>query len=385
MIELRAHASVREIPEAKWDGLAGPSAPPFLRWAWLDAMETCKCVGGRTGWLPHHLTLLEDGVLVAAAPGYVKSNSEGEFVFDQGWAGLAQRLGVRYYPKLLIASPFTPATGPRLLVKEGADRGRLLRALASGLVQLTERLGLSSAHVLFPTEGEAAALADAGLMHRLGIQFHWRNEGYTTFDDFLGRFSSKRRHAIRRERKELEKAGITLETLRGDALTPPIIDAMYGFYVATVDKFSWGRRYLNRAFFEEVCARLPGGIEIVMAREGTRMIGGAMNLASATTLYGRYWGATVDRPFLHFNVCFYHSIDECIRRGLSLFEPGAGGEHKLVRGFLPSLTHSAHHVADPRMAAILAEHLERERVAVRRAVDEEAAQAWGKAAANEPP
>jgi predicted N-acyltransferase len=378
VIELRVHSSLREIPEADWNELAGADAPPFMKWAWLDAMERTGCVGEKAGWLPHHISLWESGRMVAVAPAYLKGNSEGEFVFDHAWAGLAHRLGVAYYPKLLVAVPFTPATSPRLLVREAAERPRLLRAFADGLGQLTRRAEISSAHVLFPAPEEARGLGELGMLERNGLQFHWRNEGYATFDDFLARFSSKRRHQIRRERRALAEANIHIETLRGDAIKPPIIDAMYAFYLTTVDKFVWGRRYLNRAFFEEVCARLKGGIEIVLAREGAQMLGGALNLASTTTLYGRYWGATAERPFLHFNVCFYHSIDDCIQRGLRVFEPGAGGEHKLVRGFLPTLTYSAHYVAHPRMAGIIAAHLEREREALRDAVQRESEEAWGK-------
>jgi uncharacterized protein len=363
-LDVRVHPQIRDIPEALWDGLDGARAAPFLSHAWLSALETTGCVGEDTGWLPHHLSFWEGERLVAAAPAYLKDNSEGEFVFDWAWAGAAQRAGIPYYPKLIVAVPFTPATGSRLLVADPAERPALLAVLASVLRKLVEAAKISGAHVLFPTEGEADALAEAGLAHRLGLQFHWHNHGYATFDDYLGRFSSKRRNQIKRERREMEKAGIVLTTARG-AIPPAEIDAMYGFYLSTVDKFSWGRQYLNRAFFEEICARLPGRVEIVLAREGDRILGGAFNLLGETTLYGRYWGAVEERPFMHFNVCFYHSIDECIERKLARFEPGAGGQHKLVRGFEPSLTHSAHHLAHPGLDRAVREFLERERAAVR--------------------
>ena len=373
-LEVRVHASIRELPEAAWDALEGVRGAPFLTHAWLSALETTGCVGEGTGWQPHHLSFWEGERLLGAAPAYLKENSEGEFVFDWAWASAAERARIPYYPKLIVAVPFTPATAARLLVADAADRPRLLAALADVLRQLVAAEELSSAHVLFPTEGEADALGQAGLAHRYGMQFHWRNAGYQTFDDYLGRFSSKRRNQIRRERKEMDKAGIELTTERGK-IAPEIIDVMYGFYLATVEKFSWGRQYLNRAFFEEICVKLAGKVEIVLAREGDRILGGAFNLAGDEVLFGRYWGAVEERPFLHFNVCFYHSIDECIARGLTRFEPGAGGQHKLVRGFEPSITHSAHHLAHPGLDRAVREFLARERAAVEESVSQ-AEVAW---------
>jgi len=373
-LDVRVHASIRDLPEAAWDALDGVRAAPFLTHAWLEALETTGCVGEGTGWQPHHLSFWEGDRLLGAAPAYLKENSEGEFVFDWAWASAAQRARIPYYPKLIVAVPFTPATAARLLVADPADRARLLPVLADVLRKIVAAEDLSSAHVLFPTEGEADALARAGLAHRYGVQFHWRNAGYTTFEDYLGRFSSKRRNQIRRERKEMDKAGIALTTERG-RIAPEVIDVMYGFYLATVEKFSWGRQYLNRAFFEEICVKLAGKVEIVLAREGGRILGGAFNLAGEEVLFGRYWGAVEERPFLHFNVCFYHSIDECIRRGLTRFEPGAGGQHKLVRGFEPSITHSAHHLAHPGLDRAVREFLERERAAVEESVSQ-AEVAW---------
>jgi predicted N-acyltransferase len=367
-LEVRVHTSIRDVPAAAWDALDGASDVPFMAHRWLDALETTGCVGPETGWLPHHLSFWEDGALVAAAPAYLKENSEGEFVFDWAWASAAERAGIAYYPKLVVAVPFTPATSARLLVADPARRDALLPVLASVLRRLVAAEKLSSAHVLFPTAPEADALVGAGLAHRTGIQFHWHNHGYRTFDDYLARFSSKRRNQIKRERKEMDRQGLTLATSRG-CIPPADIDAMYGFYLSTVDKFTWGRQYLNRAFFEEVCGSLAGRVEIVLAREGSRIIGGAFNLVGKTTLFGRYWGASEERPFLHFNVCFYHSIDECIERGLARFEPGAGGQHKLVRGFEPSITHSAHHLAHPGLDRAVREFLERERAAVRESAD----------------
>lgn len=368
-LEAHVHETIRDIPESEWNALHGVSEAPFLTWAWFDALEQTGCVGEAAGWLPHHITLRAEGALLAAAPAYLKDNSEGEFVFDHGWASASHQIGVPYYPKLVVAVPFTPASTPRLLVRRPEDRPALLPVLAETLRKLVARSRISSAHVLFPTEDEAAALSDAAMAHRCGVQFQFENEGYRTLDDFLARFNAKRRHQIRREMRESTGHGLSIDTLRGAEITPEIVDAMFGFYVSTVEKFAWGRQYLNRAFFEEITARLrgggaQGGVEIVLAREGKRPIAGALNLAGPTTLYGRYWGASEERPFLHFNVCYYHPVEDCIGRGLRRFEPGAGGSHKLVRGFAPSVTHSAHHIAHPRLDAAVREFLVRERAAV---------------------
>ncbi|WP_438037168.1 GNAT family N-acetyltransferase [Sorangium sp. So ce204] len=369
-LEAHVHDTIRDIPESEWNALDGVSEAPFLTWAWFDALERTGCVGEAAGWLPHHITLRAEGALLAAAPAYLKDNSEGEFVFDHGWASASHQIGAPYYPKLVVAVPFTPATTPRLLVRRPVDRPALLPVLAETLRKLVARSRISSAHVLFPTEDEAAALSGAAMAHRCGVQFQFENEGYRTLDDFLARFNAKRRHQIRREMRESTSQGLSIDTLRGAEITPEIVDAMFGFYVSTVEKFAWGRQYLNRAFFEEIAARLrgggaQGGVEIVLAREGKRPIAGALNLAGPTTLYGRYWGASEERPFLHFNVCYYHPVEDCIARGLRRFEPGAGGSHKLVRGFAPSVTHSAHHIAHPRLDAAVREFLARERAAVR--------------------
>lgn len=362
-LETRVHASVTEIPEADWDALDGIRAAPFLTHAWLHALEATGCVGADVGWQPHHLSFWEAGRLVGAAPAYLKDNSEGEFVFDHAWAAAAERVGFAYYPKLIVAVPFTPATSTRLLVARPAERPLLLAVLADALRRLVHSERLSGAHVLFPPEVEAAALSTAGLGHRLGLQFHWQNEGYGSFDDFLGRFSSKRRSQIRRERREMQNAGITITTDRGP-FRAEVIDAMFSFYTATIAKFPWGRRYLNRAFFEEICSKLPGKVEFVLAREGSRLLAGALNLCGETTLFGRYWGAAEERPFLHFNVCFYHAIEDCIVRKLARFEPGAGGEHKLVRGFAPAITHSAHHLAHSGLDRAVRAFVTRERLHV---------------------
>ena len=365
--EVATHSSIRDIGESVWSRLAGRDAPPFVSFAWLDALEQNDRVTPERGWAPLYITLRRGTSLVAAAPAFVKGNSEGEFVFDHAWAQFAeQRLGIPYYPKLIVAVPFTPATGPRLLTSESASRPEVARAFVAGLRELCEKLELSGAHVLFPTPDEATELADAGLTHRMGIQFHWRNDGYRRFDDFLGRFNAKRRAQIRRERREMQQAGVRFEVLTGSDLSEEIADLSYEFYRSTVDQFFWGRRYLNRAFFHAICERMPRQIHVVLARDVAtrRPLAGAFNLLGRRVLYGRYWGALEQRRFLHFNVCYYAGIEECIARGLERFEPGAGGEHKHVRGFEPTLTHSAHLLVNPMLDRVVRDHTARERAAV---------------------
>jgi predicted N-acyltransferase len=364
VIEVRVLSEISGIAEAEWDALDGVSEAPFLSWAFLDTLEKTGCVGERTGWTPAHLAFYEKDQLLGATPAYLKDNSEGEFVFDYAWADALRRAGGRYYPKLVVAPPFTPATARRLLARRPEDRPRLAAALAETLRTLAQRMDLSSAHVLFPTEAEAELLETEGMARRFGVQFHWHNRGYKTWDDFLGQFDAKRRAMIRRERREMQKQNLTLVTLRGKDITPEITDQMFAFYLSTVEKFHWGRQYLNRAFFEEIVTRLAGKVEIVVAREGTKLLAGAFNLAGPKALFGRYWGATVERPFLHFNVCYYHSVEEAIGRGLERFEPGAGGSHKRSRGFEPTITHSVHHLAHPGLDRAVREFLVRERAAI---------------------
>jgi predicted N-acyltransferase len=372
MIELRVHQGMHEIPRASWDALVGPDTPPFLSFTFLEALERAGCVAPGRGWLPMHMTLWENERMVAAAPAYLKGHSEGEFVFDYGWADFAQRLKVRYYPKLLLAVPFTPAAGPRVLVSNEADRERMAFAVAEGVQRVVEGQSLSGAHVLFLPAQQAEHFDQAGFFQRWGMQYQWHNQGYETFDDFLSTFSSKKRNQIRRERKEMDKQGIVIRTLRGDEITSEVVEAMHEFYGITVDKFRWGRRYLNKDFFFDICDRLKDNVEIVVAENGSgHPIAGAFNVSGANALYGRYWGATEERPFLHFNVCYYHSIEQCILRKIARFEPGAGGEHKRARGFAPTLTYSVHHLVDARLSRAVRDYLEREREYIQRVVNGE--------------
>ncbi|MGZ3476331.1 MAG: GNAT family N-acetyltransferase, partial [Polyangiales bacterium] len=354
-LSIRLLERIADMAQPEWDGLLAPDSSPFVEWAWLEALERTGCAAQERGWLPRHLTVYRGEKLIGAAPAYIKGNSEGEFVFDWQWAGLAERrLGLRYYPKLLLAVPFTPATGDRILVAPGEDPELVRAAVAEGSKQLCEQLELSSAHLNFPREAEQQAFVKRGWLERYGLQFQWFNQGFATFEDFLATLPSKKRTQIRRERKEVRAQGITVETRSGDALDDRTMDAAYRFYLSTVDKFAWGRRYLNEAFFKLIRDRWSknGQLEIVVAREGENLVAGAINIRKGDRLYGRYWGGE-ERRFLHFEVCYYHSIDEAIARKLVAFEPGAGGEHKHARGFQATLTRSAHHLRDPRMRRII--------------------------------
>lgn len=363
-LELRILERIRDVPAAEWDELVPDDASPFVEHVWLDALEEGGCVGSRSGWLPHHLVLYEGTKLVAAAPAYVKTNSEGEFVFDWSWADLANRMGLDYYPKLVLAVPFTPATGPKVLVRGGHNRAQTIAAFAEALRTIARELPLSSAHVLFPPEDEARLWNDAGLVVRHGVQYHWHNHAFATFEDFLATLPQKKRTQIRRERKQPGKDGVTIETLRPEEYTPDVAREMHALYLTTVDKYFYGRRYMTRRFFEIVAARFAHRLAWVVARKNGDIVASAFNVKKGKTLYGRYWGTHVDLPFLHFNVCYYHGIDQAIREGLSTFNPGAGGEHKRVRGFVPTRTFSAHHVEHPKFRAILDAHLARERAAI---------------------
>ena len=356
---------MRDLGQANYESVLPPDRPPFLSFAWLDALERTACVGEERGWLPQHISLHEAGQCVAVAPAYVKTNSEGEFVFDYAWARHSESvLRAPYYPKLVLAVPFTPATGPRILIRPDVDQTRVLAAFARAIPQLCTALPVSGAHVLFLPEEQSAALQRLGYAERRGVQFHWENPGYHSFDDFLSRLNSKKRNQLRRERREMVERKVELTALSGHDLTPELIDFVYEFYLSTVEKFAWGRQYLCRELFEEVAKTMPDELHVVVARKSGRLVGGAFNFLGQQALYGRYWGATHEVPFLHFNVCFYFGIEECIRRGLRKFEPGAGGEHKVARGFEPTVTFSSHLLRQPQLDRAVREFLEREREAV---------------------
>jgi predicted N-acyltransferase len=364
-VELRVHDGIASIEQPAWDSLLDGPATPFLRWHWLEALESSGCATAATGWQPCHLTLWRGKDLIAAAPAYIKEGSDGDFSRDWGWAEAATRAGIDYYPKLTLTVPFTPCTGRRVLVRAGEDRATVVKLIAAGAQKLAERIGFSSVHVLFPVADEALEWEAAGLARRVSYQYHWRNAGYASFDEFLARFDSKKRNQARRERASVAQHGLLLRTLREPELRAQPrkwADLAYQLHRSTVDKLMWGRRWINRAFYRRVVERMPENLELVVAEHGDdgRIVAGAFNVASPTHLYGRYWGCFEEFRFLHFNVCMYHSIDECIRRGVQVFEGGAGGEHKIPRGFEPSETYSSHWFLDERLDRPIREFIARE-------------------------
>ncbi|HZT25622.1 MAG TPA: GNAT family N-acetyltransferase [Pseudolabrys sp.] len=348
---------------------------PFVTHAFLSSLEESKSVGPRTGWQPNHM-LAEDaaGHLLGCAPCYVKSHSRGEYVFDHGWADAFERAGGAYYPKLQVAVPFTPVTGPRLLTRPEAHAEAVRRGLADALARITTDNGLSSAHVTFLTEREWRMLGGRGFLKRTDQQFHWDNLHYAAFDDFLARLSSRKRKTIRRERKEALSAGIDVHWLNGSDLTEEIWDAFFAFYMETGSR-KWGRPYLTREFFSIVGTKMADRILLVMAKRAGRWIGGALNFIGSDTLYGRNWGAIEHHPFLHFELCYYQAIDYAIAHKLRRVEAGAQGEHKLARGYLPATTYSAHFIANPALRRAIDEYLARERAYVQAAHEELAAAA----------
>ena len=359
---------VRSLAPGEWNALVGEESP-FLEWEWLASLEESGTASDATGWAARPLVIREGGRLLAACPLYVKSNSEGEFVFDWGWADAAQRAGIAYYPKLLVGVPFTPVTGARLLTAPDAPRAPLLAALARALREVCDSNELSGVHVNFCRDDERAALEGAGFLPRLGFQYHWMNAGFATFDDYLGSLRSKRRNQTRRERRELDEQGVRIESITGDAIPDALFPTMFRIYRATVDHHPWGRRYLNAEFFELLRERFKRRLCFVLAWRGEELLAGTVNVAKGDALYGRYWGALRPLRHLHFNVCYYAGIEHCIERGLRRFEPGAGGEYKQLRGFDATPTWSCHYLADPRLSDAVAQFLDRERAEATRAID----------------
>jgi len=360
MVEIECLSGVRELPAAEWNALVG-DASPFLEWEWLASLEEAGCVGGRTGWVPRPLVAREKGRIVAAVPLYLKEHSEGEFVFDWGWADAAERAGISYYPKMLVGVPFTPATGARLLVASDVDRGVWTTRLAAALLEVCGQGDFSGVHVNFCREDEIEPLRAQGFAPRVGVQYHWRNAGYAGFADWLGRFRSKRRNQIKRERREVAEAGVVVETFAGESIPDALFEPMFRFYLATVRGRVWGRQYLNRRFFELLRERYKRRLCFVVARAGEEPIAGTFNVQKGDTLWGRYWGATRDVRNLHFEVCYYAAVEHCIANGLARFEPGAGGDYKQMRGFDGEPTWSLHWLAEPRLRAAVGRFLDEER------------------------
>jgi len=370
---LRVATSIGAFTPQEWETLSGTARAgsengynPFLSHAFLSSLEDSGCAVRRTGWQPHHLRLeTPDGRLLGAMPCYVKSHSQGEYVFDHGWADAFERAGGSYYPKLQCSVPFTPATGPRLLVAKGEDKEAVKAALASGLKLVTDKLGLSSAHITFLPEDDAERLEAAGFLHRTDQQFHFFNQGFSGYDDFLGMLASRKRRALKKERREALAGGISIDRLTGKAITERIWDDFFAFYMDTGGR-KWGRPYLNREFFSLIGERMAGDILLVMAKRNGRYIAGAINFIGSDTLYGRNWGCIENHPFLHFEVCYHQAIEFAIERRLKVVEAGAQGEHKLARGYQPVTTHSAHYISHPALRRAIADYLARERREVER-------------------
>ncbi len=368
-VQVDVLGGVAEVEVTAWDACACPEAAdggrprdPFTTHRFLTALERSGSVGPGTGWSPRPLVVRIDGEVVAVAPLYLKSHSRGEYIFDHSWAHAYERAGGRYYPKLQIAVPFTPATGRRFLVRPGFEAiGRA--ALVQAAVRLAADNRLSSLHVTFCTEEEAAAGEAMGLMRRTGQQFHWENAGYGSFDEFLAQFSSRKRKNTRKERAAANAFGGRIRLLAGDDLRPEHWDAFWQFYQNTGAR-KWGTPYLTRAFFDEVQARMRSDVLLVLAERDGRPVAGALNFIGRETLFGRYWGCTEHHPFLHFELCYYRAIDFAIEHGLARVEAGAQGEHKLARGYLPVEVHSLHWIADEGFRRAVAQFLEHEREAV---------------------
>lgn len=386
-MRVRVIGSLDEVAPAAWDACAGatpaPVAPsenapagtsdpasafdpanPFVSHAFLSALERSGCVGARSGWMPAYV-LVEDaeGRLRGAAPSYVKSHSQGEYVFDHGWADAYERAGGRYYPKIQVSVPFTPATGPRILIAPGPHASQVAALLVAGLEALRRETRSSSIHATFATAGDIASLEPAGYLIRHDIQFHWLNRGFGTYDDFLASLVSRKRKTLKRERREALANGISIDILTGKALTEAVWDDFFSFYQDTGAR-KWGRPYLTRGFFSEIGSSMADRIILVMARRAGRYIAGAINFRGANTLYGRNWGCIEEHPFLHFEVCYHQAIDYAIAHGLVRVEAGAQGAHKLARGYMPVITRSAHYLADPGLKRAVEHYLRQERAEI---------------------
>ena len=357
---VRIHRALSEIPAAAWDALHD-GRNPFVTHAFLHGLEATGCLRGDWGWTPCHLGLWDGDALIAAAPGYLKSNSHGEFVFDHAWAHAYAQHGLAYFPKWLGAVPYSPVTGPRLLARDATAKHALLDAIA-GFVRES---GLSSAHVNFHDDADDAAFGDDWL-HREDIQYHWRNEaGWQSFDDFLAAMDHKHRKNIRQERRKVRDAGIAFRIVHGDEASEDDLAAMHGFYLQTFADYG-NSPALTLGFIRHLARTLPRQLVLVLAERDGRAIAGALCLRGGDTLYGRYWGATELHPGLHFEACYYQGIDYCLREGLARFEPGAQGRHKIARGFLPTIVRSRHFIADPRFARAIGDWCVEECGAVRR-------------------
>ncbi len=361
---LRLVASIRDIPADTWNRCANPDPltyNPFQDHAFLAALETSGSVGGRSGWTPQHLVLEDEaGAVLGVAPAYLKTHSQGEYVFDHGWADAYQRAGGRYYPKLQIAVPFTPVPGRRFLVPPGPDHDTHERLLAAAAIEVTKRQRLSSLHATFVSEGEWQRLGTAGLLQRTDQQYHWLNRSYATFADFLASLSSRKRKTMRKERETALAEGLVIRHLTGRDITEGHWDAFFEFYMDTGSR-KWGRPYLNRRFFSLLGEAMADRCLLILVENAGRTIAGALNMIGGDCLYGRYWGAVEHHPCLHFEVCYYQAIEYAIDHKLPRVEAGAQGDHKLARGYIPVPTYSLHWITDPQFRGAVDRYLREER------------------------
>ncbi|HXC30655.1 MAG TPA: GNAT family N-acetyltransferase [Stellaceae bacterium] len=367
-VALTVHPSIAEIPAAEWDACAG-DINPTLSYTFLQAMEESGSATARSGWAAQHLSLADpSGRVIGIVPLYLKSHSYGEYVFDYGWADAYERAGGQYYPKALSGVPFTPVPGPRLLVAPDAPPDTKA-VLVAGLVEFTRQRGISSLHINFPEDTDAETLFQAGFLKRMGQQFHWTNDGYKTFADYLAALNSRKRKAVNKERREALAPGLEIDVLTGADLQPKHWDAFYRFYLATSDR-KWGSAYLNRKFFALINERMADKIVLVMARNAKEYVAGAFNILGTETIYGRNWGSYGDYKMLHFECCYYRAIEFAIDHGLKRVEAGAQGPHKLQRGYLPVPTYSAHYIPDPNFRRAVAQFLAREREMVEHKIEQ---------------
>jgi uncharacterized protein len=364
-VALRVIRKVAEVTREQWNALVG-DATPFLKWDWLDSLEQSGCVNERTGWLPHHIVVEKGGSVVAACPMYLKLHSMGEFVFDYEWAEAAHRAGIQYYPKMLVGVPFTPVTGHRFITAAGEDRGQMIGFIGQALAKIAADNKISSAHVNFCLPDEHEALKKVGFLPRVGIQYHWQNRGFSSFDDYLGSFRSDRRNKVKRERREMPQRGITIRAYEGAELTQHHVRTMFRLYKEHVDRLYYGRQYLTREFFDELHQRFASHTCLMLAERDGKIIAGTFNVRDSSAMYGRYWGAFEEHPFLHFNVCYYSAIEHSIRLGLARFEAGAGGSFKQLRGLDPEHTTSMHYFVDGKFRRAVERFLNQEREMIQR-------------------
>ncbi len=360
--------SLSDLDPVQWNAL-NATDNPFLRYEFLQGLEEYGCVGKGTGWLPQHLVLSDNGQLVGAAPTYQKTDSYGEFIFDWSWANAYHRCGTAYYPKLVTAVPFTPATGPRLLVGQQKDIQQIEKQLVQSAIERAKHINASTIHWLFTTDEQTRRLASYGLMRRVGYQFHWQNQGFRTFDDFLATLTAKKRKNLKRERRRVTEMGITMNTLKGNEVSDQQWALFHRYYADSCWR-KGGTAYLTEAFLKATARRMPDHVLLITASYEQQMVAAAFCLTSHDTFYGRYWGCLDNFHSLHFETCYYTPIDFCISHGLSRFEAGAQGEHKISRGFLPTPIYSAHWVADPQFRQAISRFLDEEERFVNRCMDE---------------